>query len=314
MSRALHLLLPAGKTPPTPLPPILCLPRELLTKCLEYALYTYDMHRRKPVALRHGKNVPSLPREFNLLDAQHKVEDPYFPSGDRAALFVCREFRLVGLELYYKMTYFLFDRDLHLRAFNASPRPDLTDRLQYLVLDHTILLRIQPSIQKCAVRHRSGVTDLTALMKFLRLRAVHFRVSMDVDPALRAHSLQSHKLSTTCSARQPPSSPRCCVCQSTRPTCRGRRTALRTQARARRMRCSGSGIRSMLSVGRCASGVSSVAFWGREMRVAGSVCVERTKTRWRAGRLRWEGCEIAWACLAIVSNFSTSLWIDQLRL
>jgi hypothetical protein len=170
-------------TPPLPLPPILRLPRELLTKCLEYALYTSDMHRRKPVALRHRNTLLFLPRRFSLAYAQHRAEDFYFPQGGRAVLFVCREFRLISLELYYSMTYFLFSSDAHLRSFNRGIRLDLSHRLQHLVLDHAIFIRIRPCVQKCHLMRQSGVIDYAALTQFPILRDVHFRVSVAVDPA-----------------------------------------------------------------------------------------------------------------------------------
>jgi hypothetical protein len=186
--RTVRLLLPSETTPPPspPLPPILCLPREILAKCLEYALYIYDMHRRKPVALRHRKNIPSLPRRYKLLAAQRKAEDPYFPHGERAALLVCREFRLIGLELYHNMTHFLSDSDAHLRSFAAFLRPDLRHRLQHLVLNHHIFIRSdQPSSSRMPkpVRQR-GPVAYAALTQFPSLRTVHFRVSVDLDPAL----------------------------------------------------------------------------------------------------------------------------------
>lgn len=206
-----------ASTPPT-LPPILRMPREILKLCIEpmlseqYARLESDdpaqteesliatmrvrlaalRARARSLGYTKDSDLPPLKKPVKLLDAALASGLGYgneIPHAMRfACLEVCREFRTVGLEMFYSDNVFEFRSDRELQNFLTVTPQHYIARVQCIILKSTITVRYRSaqSQESFKLRRRSGVFDYASLAGFTKLKLALLRVTVVLDQAVAA--------------------------------------------------------------------------------------------------------------------------------
>lgn len=99
------------------------LSRELLQQCLEPTVSHKTMHVYEP----HGSDQDTSDGDHI---ATHRI----------AALHVCREFRIVGLDICYGQNTFAFRSDEQLQSFLAHTDPEQIKRIEHIILEDLIAI------------------------------------------------------------------------------------------------------------------------------------------------------------------------------
>jgi hypothetical protein len=95
-----------------------------------------------------------------------------------AILHACREFRIVGLDIFYSNSNFVFGSDEQLQHFLITIPPHYIARVQHITLAFTVTFS-WPRHDRS--RRASGLVNYAALASFPKLRNVHLYISLVCD-------------------------------------------------------------------------------------------------------------------------------------
>jgi hypothetical protein len=103
-----------------------------------------------------------------------------------ALLHVCREFRIVGLDVFYSNNNFVFDSDAQLQHLLTTIQPHYIACVQHIALTLTITMHFRRSPfelskQKFTPQRTSGVFRYAALASLPKLRNILLYISLVLD-------------------------------------------------------------------------------------------------------------------------------------
>jgi hypothetical protein len=105
-----------------------------------------------------------------------------------AFLHVCREFRIVGLDVFYSNNTFVFDSDAQLHHFLTTIPQHYIARVQHITLSSTIVFSFCVPREQDLTRRASGVVNYATLASFSKLRNIHLYISLVCDESVSVGS------------------------------------------------------------------------------------------------------------------------------
>lgn len=105
-----------------------------------------------------------------------------------AVLKVCREFRTVGLEMYYSDNVLIFRSDLQLQSFLRVTPPHYIASVQHFKLESSITIRYRSpqSQESFKLRRNKSVFQYAVLAGFTRLKVARLQITVVLDQAVAA--------------------------------------------------------------------------------------------------------------------------------
>jgi hypothetical protein len=131
--------------------------------------------------------IPRMPRELlaccfePLMSA--RSGRPTNEKSSPAILHACREFRIVGVDIFYSNSNFVFGSDEQLQHFLTTIPPHYVARVQHIALAFTMTFSWERHDRS---RRASGVVNYAALASFPKLRSVHLYISLVFDESVVA--------------------------------------------------------------------------------------------------------------------------------